>query len=225
MSTRRRPARRMPLRLAWLAVAAVAAVLLLPGPAMAGQYVDAAVSGLANDPVYVSGNAEEKLTGAQQGELRSRIEQSSNVPIYVAVLPTAALDEAGGSASQVAGQIVQGLRRPGVYAVLAGKHFRAGSTNGVLPKGVAPRLATDAYKAHRDQGPEAVLVDFVDRVKAAAAQGGDATSSDGSRSGSGAGAVVGIALAVLVVVGGGALILSSRRKRREIGRASCRERV
>jgi len=198
-----------------LAIAAVTTVLLLSGPAMAGQFVSAAASGLANNPVYVSDTAEEKLTIAEQAELRQHIKQNSRVPIYVAVLPEAALDEGGGNAGAVAGQIAQTLGRPGVYAVLAGKQFRAGSTKGGLPSGEAPQLANEAFDANRASGPQAVLVDFVDRVKAAAAQGGGATSGQDSRSGSGAGAVLGIALAVLVVVGGGALILSSRRKRRE----------
>jgi len=205
----------MLLRFALLAIAAVTTVLLLSGPAMAGQFVNAAAKGLADNPVYVSDQAEEKLTVPEQNELRQHIGQNSRVPIYVAVLPRAALDEGGGNAGDVAGQIAQTLGRTGVYAVLAGKQFRAGSTKGGLPSGEAPRLATEAFDAHHASGPQAVLVDFVDRVEAAAAQGGGATSSDGSRSGSGAGAVLGIALAVLVVVGGGALILSSRRRRRE----------
>src|SRR6266487_3372260 len=77
MTTRRRPSRRMLLRLALPAIAAVTTVLLLSGPAMAGQYVDAAAKGLATDPVYVSDTAERKLTQAQQTELRQRIEQDS----------------------------------------------------------------------------------------------------------------------------------------------------
>ncbi len=198
MTTRRRPSRRVLLRFTLLAIAAVTTVLLLSGPAMAGQFVSAAASGLANNPVYVSDNAEEKLTDAQQTELRQHID-GSRVPIYVAVLPHAALDEAGGSPDAVAGQIAQTLRRPGVYAVLVGEQFRAGSTSGGLPSDEAPNLATEAFTANRDRGLQAVLVDFVDRVKAAAAQGGGATSGQDSRSGSGAGAVLGIALAVLVV--------------------------
>jgi hypothetical protein len=214
MSTRRRPSRRMLLRLTLLAVAAVSTVLLLSGPAMAGQYVDAAASGLANDPVYVSEAADPKPTAAQQDELRQKI-RDAGVPMYIAVLPDAALDEAGGNVTRVAQQISQGLRQPGVYAVITNKHFGAGNTSGLLPKGTTSRITDEVLKDDHGKNPQTVLLDFVDRITAAAAQGGDGSSTDSSRSGSGAGAVLGIAVAVLVVVGGGALIFSSRRKRRE----------
>jgi hypothetical protein len=207
----------MPLRLALFAIAVVAATLLLAVPAMAGQYVDAAVSGLANDPVYVSDAADPKPSTAQQDELRQRI-QDAGVPMYIAVLPDAALKEAGGNAAAVAQQISQGLNRAGVYAVITKHNFGAGNTSGLLPRGTTPRIATEVVQADQGKNPQTVLLDFIDRVKTAAAQGGNAqgggaTSSE--RSGSGAGAVLGIAVAVLAVVGGGALILASRRRRRE----------
>ena len=214
MTTRGRPWRRVPFRLAGFAIAAML-VVLLAAPAMASGYVDDAATALAKDPVYVNNAADPKPSAAQQDQLRQHI-NGSDVAIYIAILPEAALNQSGGSADSLLGQIAQALDRPGVYALLAGNHFRAGSTNGALPAGVAPRLATEAFDAKHSEGAQATLVDFVDRVKSAAAQGGgDATSSEGSRSGSGAGAVIGVALAVLAVVGGGALIFSSRRKRRE----------
>jgi hypothetical protein len=211
MTTRGRPWRRVHI-LAGLAIAALL-VVLLAAPAMAGAYADAAAKGLASSPVYVNDAADPKPSAAQQNELTQRIE-GSDVPIYIAILPSAALDEAGGSAGGLASQIASALDQRGVYAVLVGNQFRAGSTRGALPSGVAPRLADEAFAAKGDQGPQATLLDFVDKVKTEA-QGGGATSGEQSRSGSGAGAVIGIALAVLVVVGGGALVLSSRRRRRE----------
>jgi hypothetical protein len=217
MTTRGRPWRRVHLPIAGLAIAALL-VVLLAAPAMAGGYVDDAATGLQNSPIYVNDAAERKPSPAQQDQLKQHI-SGSDVPIYIAVLPKAALDQAGGSAGALAGEIAQALGRRGVYAVLADNQFRAGSTSGALASGVAPRLADEAFAAKGDQGPQATLVDFVDRVKTADAQGGGAASGEesgsSSGSGSGAGAVIGIALAVLVVVGGGALIFSSRRKRRE----------
>jgi hypothetical protein len=214
MSSRRRRSRRVPRRLALLAAVAVAALLLFPGSAVAGQYVDAAASNLANNPVYVSGEATDAPSASDQQQLRDRI-GDAGVPMYIAVLPDAARNEAGGNTVAVAGQIAQKLQQPGVYAVIAGNSFGAGSTSRVLPQGVTPKIATDVVKAHQGGSDQDLLLDFIGRVKTAAAQGGSAAPADSSDSGGGAGAVVGIALAVLVVVGGGALFLSSRRKRRE----------
>jgi hypothetical protein len=214
MTTRRRPSRRSLLRLAVLAVAAVTTVLLLSGPAMAGQYVDAAARGLASNPVYVSDQADPKPSAAQQDELRTHI-RDAGVPMYIAVLPGAALDEGGGNATEVARLISQSLRQRGVYAVITSDDFGAGSTAGVLPGRTTTRIANEVVKDDQGKNPQTVLLDFIDRVKQAAAQGGEAAPAQDSRSGSGAGAVLGIAVAVLVVVGAGALIFSSRRRRRE----------
>ncbi len=215
MNSRRRRSRRIPRRLAWFAAVAVAALLLLPGSAMAGQYVDAAASGLADNPVYVSGDASGAPSAGEQQQLRDRIGEAG-VPIYIAILPAAARNEAGSNTVALAGEIAQKLQRPGVYAVVAGRNFGAGATGGVLPKGVTPQIATDAVNANKGKSDQALLLDFIGRVKTAAAQGGSAAPADSSGSGgSGAGAVIGIALAVLVVVAGGALFVSSRRKRRQ----------
>ncbi len=220
MNSRRPRSRRVPRRLALLAAVAVAALLLFPGSAVAGQYVDAAASGLANDPVYVSPNVSGAPSAADQQQLRDRI-GDAGVPMYIAILPAAAKNEAGGNITQLYREIGQKLQRPGVYAVIAGdqgtadRSFGAGATGGVLPAGVIPNIATDVVNAHKGGSDQDLLLDFVGRVKTAVAQGGSAAPADSSNSGSGAGVVIGIVLAVLVVVGGGALFLSSRRKRRE----------
>ncbi len=223
MNSRRRRSRRVPRRLAWLAavsVALAALLVLLPGSALAGQYVDAAASGLANDPVYVSPNMSGAPSAADQQQLRDRI-RDAGVPMYIAILPAAATNEAGANINQLNREIVQKVQQPGVYAVIAGdqtthRSFGAGSTNGVLHKGVTPKIATDVVNAHKGASDQALLLDFIGRVKTAAAQGDNAEPAGSSNSGGGgAGVVIGIALAVLLVVGGGALFLSSRRKRRE----------
>ena len=218
MITRKRRSRRLPLRPVVVAALALAALLLLSGTAAAGQYVDAAAAGLRSSPVYVSDSADPKPTAADVRELKDHI-SGAEVPIYVSVLPEAALDEAGGNATGVARAIADTLQRRGVYAVIVGNHFAAGSTSGAMPQGVTPRLATEAVEKHGSDANarQATLLAFVDSVKAAAAQGG--TSGDGaaqdSGSGGGAGLVLGIAVAVLVVVGAGALIVRSRRRRQE----------
>ena len=222
MTSRKRPLGRLhsPLRLAAVLAVAVTALLLLGGTASAGQYVNAAAAGLQASPIYVSDDVDPKPTADEQKDLLQHIRSGGrDVPIYVAILPAAALDEAGGSAPGVARAIANALKKPGVYAVMAGGSFAAGSTADVMPKGVTPRLATEAFNAHKGEANprQATLIDFVDRVQATTAQdpatGGDAAQESGS--GSRAGSVLLIAILVLAVVGGGALILRSRRRRRE----------
>jgi hypothetical protein len=219
MTTRKRPLRRLPLRLAAVVATALIALVLLGGTASAGQYVDAAATGLKSSPVYVSPDAQPKPTADEQATLLQHV-RGSDVPIYVAVLPEAALDEAGGSAGELAKAIARATDRRGVYGIVVGSQFIAGSTASALQTGVAPDLATKAIQEHRnDPNPRhATLIAFVDSVKQAAAQGGAGGAAEpaaDSGSGGGAGAVLGIAVAVLAVVGGGALVLRSRRRRRE----------
>jgi hypothetical protein len=218
MTCRTRPLWRLPLQLATVLAAALAALLLLGGTAGAGQYVDAAASRLQSDFVYVSDKAEDKPSASQQAELRQRI-RGTKVAIYVSILPQAALDEAGGSATDVARAIANALGRPGVYAVIAGSQFAAGNTKDALPTGVTRRLATEAINRHQGEpnARQATLDDFVDHVKEAAAQGGTSggEAASGSGSGSRVGTVLAVAVAVLAVVAGGALMARGRRRRRE----------
>ncbi|HEX8928606.1 MAG TPA: hypothetical protein VGA45_06815, partial [Actinomycetota bacterium] len=125
MTTRGRPWRRVPFRLAGFAIAAML-VVLLAAPAMASGYVDTAATALAKDPVYVNDAAERKLSASDQDRLRQEI-RGSDVSIYIAVLPAAAADEAGGSPNAVAARIAQALHQRGVYAVVVGTHLTAGS--------------------------------------------------------------------------------------------------
>jgi hypothetical protein len=221
MTSRKRPRGRLPVRLAAVLVTALTAVLLLGGTAGAAQaarYVDTAASALGSDFVYVSPDYKPQPSPADVDQLRGHISGTGDIPIYVAVLPDAALNEGGGTAAGVARGIASTLGRPGVYAVMVGDHFAAGSTRNALPTGEAPKLATDAFNAHKDDpNPRlATLVTFVDSVRAV--ERGDAsgdTAAQGSGSGSRVGSVLGIAVAILVLVGAGALILRSRRRRRE----------
>jgi hypothetical protein len=218
MITRKRRSRRLPLRPVAVATLALAALLLLSGTAAAGQYVDAAAAGLRSSPVYIDGNAEPRPTEAEAQELRDHI-TGTDVPIYVSVLPEAALDEAGGNPTGVARAIANTLKQPGVYAVIVGDQFAAGSTAGMMPQGVTPRLATEAADKHRGEANarQQTLLTFIDSVKTAAAQGGTSGGEAAQESGSSSrtGLVLGIAVAILVVVGAGALIVRSRRRRQE----------
>jgi hypothetical protein len=187
------------------------AVAATPALAHAQGQIEDAARALASDPVYVAPGAERALSSAQAGELRRRIERGDAGPVYVAVLPAAAVDEAGGSADEVVPQLYRALGRQGTFAVVAGNHFRAGSSNlhGASDAGTA------ALNAHAGDGVAAVLTDFVDRVAdlRAGRSGGGGGSGAGGDGASATGPLI-----LLGVLGGGAFLAvsaSRRRRRRE----------
>lgn len=194
----------MILRLAPLA--AVAALALAP-PAQAGPRIEAAVSALRTDPVFVDPAAELAIGPDDERRLRERIDTAGAGPVYVAILPLAAEDETGGDPDGVLQEIFDGVGRPGTYAVVVGRHFRAGS-EGVLAHGVAGRLATEALDAHRGDGVTPTLLDFVDRVAEARRRGGD--GGDGEPSGGGS-----VLIGLLVAGGLSFLVFRAYRKRRQ----------
>src|SRR5262245_34640706 len=146
-----------------LALAVVAAAALLLGAtAQAGERIDAAVAALQSSPVYVDPDAQLAIGGADQDRVRTAIDTSGAGPVYIAILPLAAENETGGNPDGVLQALHDRLQREGTYAVVVGRHFRAGS-DGVLQQGVAGRLATEALDAHRREGVTPPLIDFVDR--------------------------------------------------------------
>jgi hypothetical protein len=182
------------------ALFAAAVVLSVAAPASAAGVLEEAVRSLASDPVYVAPDAQEKLTAPQERRVENEIATTHAGPVYIALLPLAAENEAGGDPTEAVRTIAQDLHRRGTYAVVIGKHFRALSN--VLPAGRAGELATEALDAHRDDGVAAVLVDFVDRV-------GDAEDGGGSSGGSH------FSWWWLVILGGiGAFFFSRSRRRR-----------
>jgi len=183
--------------------AAVAAALALGSSARGGERIDAAVSALQSDAVYVDPSAELAIGPDELTKLRRTIETAGAGPVYIAILPVAAEQETGGDPDGVLQAIHDGLGRPGTYAVVAGRHFRAGS-EGVLPPGVAGRLATEALAAHRNDGVAATLTDFVHRVADAQQAGGVAPGGSGGGNeepGTGGGILIG-----LLVLGGAAFV-------------------
>ena len=193
-------------RLLLLASATAAAVVLVPA-AQAGPIIDRAVAALNSDPVYVDPAAELAASPADQDRLRRHIDTAGAGPVYIAILPTAAEQEAGGSPDGVLQAIHDALARKGTYAAVIGRHFRAGSD--VLPPGVAGRLATEALAAHRGEGVTPTLLDLVDRVAAERSSGGDGGGSGGQPSGGG-GAVIGLLIAGVVAF----LVFRGVRKQR-----------
>ncbi len=174
---------------------AVAAALALGTQARAGERIDAAVAALQTNPVYVDPDAELAIGSAEQDRIRSAIDSSGAGPLYIAILPAAAENETGGNPDGVLQALHDGLGRQGTYAVVVGRHFRAGS-EGVLAQGVAGELATEALNAHRGEGVTPTLIDFVHRV-AAARQSGGAPGGTGNQPGTGGGILIG-----LLVLGG-----------------------
>jgi uncharacterized membrane protein YgcG len=187
---------------------ALAALALVP-PAQAGPRIDNAVAALRTSPVYVDPAAELAIDADDQARLREKIDAAGAGPVYIAILSLAAEDETGGDPDGVLQAIHDGLARPGTYAVVVGRHFRAGSED-VLDSGVAGRLATEALAAHRGEGVTATLLDFVDRVAAAQREGGGGGGDDGGPSGGGA-----VLIGVLVAVAVGFLGFRAYRRRRQ----------
>jgi hypothetical protein len=154
----------------------------------------------------VDPSATDVLSASQASRVLSEIEGRNAGPMYVVVLPQSAADTAGGDPIEVLREIQAQLGRPGVYAGIVGSHFRAGATSGILPRGEAGQLASDAFSAHHGEGAQAVLLDFVDRVGSARAGGGGGNDGGG---GGGTGALV---LLGLLAAGGGAYLLARRRR-------------
>ncbi len=165
------PARR-PTRVLVTLAASLALVGLLAGPAMAGRYVDQAAGALRRDPVYVDKAARRAMPPASASAVLQRIRHAST-PVYVAVLPAAALREAGNDPNRLAGAIAAALGRGGTVAVAAGTRTGAGSNT--LDPGVAARAMRAASGAHRGN-LRATMVDFVSRVDVRSGGGGAATT-------------------------------------------------
>src|SRR6266540_7236529 len=158
------PARRRTRALLTL-TASLFLVVLLAGPAMAGRYVNQAAAALQRRPVYVNGAARRSLPPAAANALLGRI-RKAGTPIFVAVLPAAALKETGNDPNRLAEAIAAVLGRRGTVAVAAGN--RTGTGSNTLDPGVATAAIRGASSAHPGN-LSATLGDFVNRVDQAAA--------------------------------------------------------
>ena len=198
----------------------VASLVFAVALAAAGPLLDQAAGELRRDPVYVSPDADpaRSLSEGDASDLRRRI-GSAERPVFVAVLPDTAADEAGGL-DRLPAALGEATGLRGTYAVVTGKGFRAASND--LPAGVAGSLATSAFQAERDNGTAAVLGAFVARVDTFAAEGGSgsgAPATETPSSGSGGSSVLPLLL-VGGAVGGGLWAMSRRRKEVAVTRAA-----
>jgi hypothetical protein len=197
------------------ALLATATAVVFPGAAAAGPIIDRAVDALAGDPVYVDAGAERAIDEEEAGRLRERISEAGAGPLYVAILPAAAADEAGGSPDEALRQLIRGLRRDGTYAVVVGNAFRAGSDQ----VDAAP-LATEALREHGGEGVTPTLLAFVDAVGEARAGGGSEPAADPAGDGGGG---LGTFVIPLLAVGGIGFFLYRRRQRRAVENAELAE--
>lgn len=134
------------------ALAVVVAALALAPAATAGLTLPQVAQKLETNAVYVAPDAEVRVDASR---VRREIDAVDAGSVYVAVLPDRA-----GDPTEVLRTLIDDVGRNGTYAVIVGKHFRAGSD---VVKG-AGDLATAAIDAHGDEGATPTLVDFVDRV-------------------------------------------------------------
>jgi hypothetical protein len=156
MRTQTRSAARRPTRVLVTLTASLALVGLLAGSAIAGRCVDRAAAALRRDPVYVDSAARLAMPPASAGAVRQRIRHAST-PVYVAVLPGAALREAGNDPNRLARAIASALGRAATVAVAAGNRTGAAS-NTLDPDGTAAAIRA-ASSAHRGNLP-ATMVDL-----------------------------------------------------------------
>lgn len=133
------------------------AVALAPATAHAAVQTDevAAVAEQmrGGDPVVSVPGAENALTSSEVDSLTTQV-IASEVPIFIGVFPEST---AGSSTTDdVLVALNEQVGLAGVYAVVVGDQFRAGSTSGS-----ASDLATRAFQAERDNGVAAVLSEFI----------------------------------------------------------------
>jgi hypothetical protein len=214
----------------FLAVAAVtmAALVLPAAPAAAASYVEAAAAGLRDAHVYLDPGATAIVSEQAATRLRDAV-RDAGTPVYIAVLPATARQEAGDDTVMLAQAIAGKVAQPGAYMVIAGSKWAAGSAGGTLPEGRARALGEAAFGAHRGDAP-AALEQWVQGVAAAAREGGQAQpdgaaqggqvepvggGDTGGGRGGATGTILGVAVVTLLLVGGGALIFGARRRRRE----------
>jgi hypothetical protein len=178
-----------------------------------GSLLDEAATELRRSPVYQHPDAERRISPDAADALAERIAEG-DTPIFVAVLPASAAEEAGGDARALPAVLGEATGLRGTYAVVVGNGFWAASNQ--LERGRATSLATSAFQARRDDGTEAVLVEFVERVQAAAAGRGSAAPSGDRGLDDGAGdGIGGTGLLALAALGGAGYLFWRRGRRRQ----------
>jgi len=162
----------------------LAALLVWSPAALAQSPVDDAIDALQNDTVYVDPNGPQGFTPQIADAYRDQIDKAGG-DIHLALLPAGAAD----SAEDAIAAIRDGVGKSGTYAVLMDNHFRvAGSSD-------ARDAADQAFAAHKQDGPQIVIQDWLDRM---------ATVGDSGGGGGGGGPDLGALILIgAAAVGGG----------------------
>jgi hypothetical protein len=195
----------------------VIASLVFASTAHAQGVLDQAADSLALNPVYVDPDAERAISEGEANELREAIAREKAGPLYIAVLPAEAANEAGGDPGAALREIAMAVGEPGTFAAVIGNSFRAGSVGGVLPQGAPGELARQSLQSAGND-TDAVLADFVRRVGNARAGEGEA----GSGGGDGGSGIPGAVLLALLAIPA-ALFGFSRFRRRKREQAEFEE--
>jgi hypothetical protein len=187
----------------------IVAALALAAPA-AGQtpIVDRAASAARGSSIYVYPGTH-LLTSVEANRLAPRIAERSRGPLYVAILPPAARREVDGTTLGVALELNRRIvttNPPAVHAVVIGDEFRA--VNRDIDAG---RLALESFRANRNSGLAAVLLDFARRVGEARRLAGPTEFAPLDRSAEDTGEDLWILALVVVAVAAGAVVLVRRR--------------
>jgi len=224
--------RRLPIALLTIiATALTTALATLVAPTLATALTPAAVSTAvqtdevaavadqmrAGDPVVSVAGAQNALSTGDVDNLTTQI-FASEVPMFIAVFPEST------AGTQTTDDVLAALNEQvglaGVYAVVVGDQFRAGSTSGSVSD-----LATRAFQSERDNGVYAVLSEFIalstERFGAGATQ--QAASSEPSTS---SGAFTFVLLAIFIAVIALLIVVLVRaRKRAQLQLAEVRAAV
>jgi hypothetical protein len=126
-----------------LVVATLALVGAAASKAATASIIDRAATALESSPVYVDPTAEKTISFTEAEQLRTEIETKGHGPIYIAVLPGAAVDEAGGR-----GRVVPSCTVGSRGAACMRSSRRPSRAGFGLPAGQAGELATDAFREH-----------------------------------------------------------------------------
>jgi hypothetical protein len=173
--------------------------LTAPSALAAGAVDDAAAQLRSGVSVYVDPAAEVSLTSPETAALTDQI-SATGLPLFLAVLPSSA----GADPDAVLVELKDAVGLGGVYAVVVGNSFRAGSTSGSVSG-----LATSAFRSQRDNGAAAVFSEFVSLADAEFNGTSEPSAAD-SGSGSGESTFLLILFAGAMVV----LVVVVVRKRR-----------
>ena len=174
---------------------AVAALLIAAPAAVAQQSeLDKAVEVVSEDQFYLSPQLPFPPQAAQL--IQREAQEKAPGKVWAAMLGGMPADV---TAEEAVTELRDRVGKPGAYAVYVNDQFRTAGSQDAIDAGDA------AYDAHRSDGPDFVMRDFIERAGQIDAGGGDGGG------GGGAGAIVLLGAAAA----GGVGLLAVRRRRRQ----------